>query len=115
MHGRSAHTQKYVVCGTDSEKTIRENYYANKFFFSCKGITLTRGLVDSSEEEAEIKKAMLECSESAIFLCDHYKIGKLGIPVIASPEKIDFFITDVKLTDEWEEILAKSDVKLITV
>jgi DeoR/GlpR family transcriptional regulator of sugar metabolism len=101
--------------GRTAEKTIRENYYANKFFFSCKGITLARGLVDSSEAEAEIKKAMLDCSESAIFLCDKNKIGKLGVPQISGLDRIDCFITDVKLTEEWTDELAKKDVKLINV
>lgn len=101
--------------GRISEKNIRENYYANKFFFSCKGITLARGLVDSSEAEAEIKKAMLDCSESAIFLCDKNKIGKLGVPQISGLNQIDCFITDAKLTEEWTEELAKQDVRLISV
>lgn len=101
--------------GRVAEKTIRENYYANKFFFSCKGVTLARGLVDSSEGEAEIKKAMLACSESAIFLCDKNKVGKLGVPRISDIDKIDQFITDTKLTDEWTTALAEKDVKLVTV
>ncbi len=101
--------------GRTAEKTIRENYYANKFFFSCKGITLSRGLVDSSEAEAEIKKAMLDLSESAIFLCDKNKIGKLGVPQIAGLDRIDCFITDAKLSEEWTEALAKKDVKLLMV
>lgn len=101
--------------GRTAEKTIRENYYANKFFFSCKGITLSHGLVDSSEAEAEIKKAMLDLSESAIFLCDKNKIGKLGVPQIAGLDKIDCFITDAKLSEEWTEALAKKDVKLLMV
>lgn len=101
--------------GRVAEKTIRENYYANKFFFSCKGFTLARGLVDSSEGEAEIKKAMLACSESAIFLCDKNKVGKLGVPRISDIDKIDQFITDTKLTDEWTTALAEKDVKLVTV
>lgn len=101
--------------GRIAEKNIRENYYANKFFFSCKGITLARGLVDSSEAEAEIKKAMLDCSESAIFLCDKNKVGKLGVPQISGLDRIDCFITDAKLAEEWTDELAKQDVRLISV
>lgn len=101
--------------GRVAEHTIKENYYANKCFFSCRGVTLGRGLVDSSEGEAEIKKAMLSCSESSIFLCDKNKIGKIGVPRIASLDDIDVFITDAKLTDEWEKELASKDVKLVTV
>lgn len=92
--------------GRVAEKTIKENYYANKCFFSCRGVTLGRGLVDSSEGEAEIKKAMLSCSESAIFLCDKNKIGKIGVPRISGLDGIDCFITDAQLTDEWQVALA---------
>lgn len=101
--------------GRVAEKNIRENYYANKFFFSCRGVTLTRGLMDSSEEEAEIKKAMLDMSESAIFLCDHNKLGRLGIPIISDLSRIDSIITDIKLTEEWEDVLEKNDIRVITV
>lgn len=101
--------------GRIAEKTIRENYYANKCFFSCKGVTLGRGLVDSSESEAEVKKAMLACSESAIFLCDKNKLGRLGVPRIAQLGKIDCFITDAQLSDEWKEKLAEEDVKVVIV
>ena len=84
-------------------------------FFSCRGVTLGRGLVDSSEGEAEIKKAMLSCSESAIFLCDKNKIGKIGVPRISGLDGIDCFITDAQLTDEWQVALAEQDVKLVEV
>ncbi len=101
--------------GRYAEKMIRQNFAANKFFFSCRGVTLTRGLVDSTEDDAEIKRAMLECSDSAIFLCDHYKLGKMGIPVIGQLESLDKFITDVRLDSEWSEALEKRDVSIITV
>lgn len=95
------------------EKTIRENYFANKVFFSCRGVTIARGLTESNEAEAEIKKAMIDCSESVIFLCDHTKIGKIGVPVIADFSRIDAVITDEKMADEWSRCLAKNDVNLI--
>lgn len=101
--------------GLTAEKTIRENYYADKFFFSCKGITLAHGLADSSESEAEIKKAMLDSSESAVFLCDKNKLGKLGIPKISGLDKIDCIITDARLTEEWTSALAEKDVRLLMV
>ena len=97
------------------EEVIRKNYYANKVFFSCRGVTLVRGLMESSEAEAEIKKAMIECSESAIFLCDRKKLGRLGVPVISGLDKIDCIITDIKLDEEWNQALAENDVRVITV
>ncbi len=99
--------------GRIAEETIRKNYYANKFFFSCRGATIQRGLTDSTEEDAAIKKAMLDSSETAIFLCDYKKLGKLGVPVISDFKKIDTVITDTKMTDEWHEMFDEDDVELI--
>lgn len=101
--------------GRVAEEIIRKHYYANKFFFSCRGVTLHRGLMEANESEAEIKKAMMECSESAILLCDHKKLGRLGVNVVGGLKNIDYFITDVKLDEEWSDALAQNDVNLITV
>ena len=48
-----------------------------------------------------------------MFLCDKNKIGKLGVPRISGLDKIDTFITDERLTDEWEKTLAENDVKVV--
>ena len=109
----TAKNMSYV--GRVAEENIRKNYYANKFFFSCRGVTLHRGLMEANEGEAEIKKAMMECSESSILLCDHKKLGRLGVHMVAGLNMIDYFITDVKLDEEWSDALAQNDVNLITV
>lgn len=101
--------------GRVAEENIRKNYCANKFFFSCRGVTLHRGLMEANESEAEIKKAMMDCSESSILLCDHKKLGRLGVHVVSGLDRIDYFITDVKLDEEWSDALAQSDVNLITI
>lgn len=102
-------------CGRVAEETIRRNYYANKLFFSCRGATILRGLSEASEEEAELKKAMLERSETAIFLCDYTKLGRLGVPAISDLNAIDTMITDIKLTEEWHTMLDDKDVEVVEV
>ena len=37
---------------------------------SCKGLSLEKGVLDSNEEEAEIKKAMLTQAEEVALLVD---------------------------------------------
>lgn len=101
--------------GRIAEKTIRENYYANRCFFSCRGVSMQRGLIDISEEEAEIKRAMVECSENVTFLCDHAKIGKISVPRITDFSKIDCFITDVNLSVDWKNFLESYDIRVIEV
>ena len=101
--------------GRFAECMIREHLAANKFFFSCRGVTLSRGLTDSSEDEAEIKRAMIERSDTTVFLCDHNKLGRLSVPTIAPLGRVDVFITDISLDEEWREALEKSDTDIITV
>lgn len=101
--------------GRFAERMITQNFVANKFFFSCRGVTVSRGMVEVSEDEAEIKRAMMNASDSAVFLCDHSKLGKKGIPVIAPIEKIDTFITDIRLDGEWADALEENDIRIITV
>ncbi len=113
--GGILHQKNMSYIGRIVEDTIRSTYFANKVFFSCRGVTLARGLMESTEAEAQIKKAMIECSESAIFLCDKKKLGRLGVPVISSLSGIDCFITDIKLDEEWNKALEDNDVRLITV
>lgn len=113
--GGMLHKKNMSYIGRIVEETIRENYYANKVFFSCRGVTLSRGLMESTEAEAEIKKAMIESSESAIFLCDKQKLGRLGVPVISSLDRIDCIITDIKLDEEWRRALEEKDVRIINV
>lgn len=112
--GGELNAKNMSYTGRITENTIRDNYFANKIFFSCKGITLNRGLVDSSEGEAEVKKAMIKNSETTIFLCDHNKMGRLGVHSVSAIDSIDFFITDVNLDEEWAQTLENADVNIIT-
>ena len=106
-------TRNMSYMGRVVEQTIRENYFANKVFFSCRGVTIARGFTEHNESEAEVKKAMIDCSESVFALCDHTKIGKIGVPVISDFRRIDTLITDTKMTDEWSKMLAENDINLI--
>lgn len=113
--GGTLNKKNMSYTGRVVEEVIRKNYYANKVFFSCRGVTLSRGLMESGEAEMEIKRAMIECSESAIFLCDQNKLGRLGMHVISPITGVDCIITDIKLDEEWNRALAENDVRLITV
>lgn len=113
--GGRLNTRNMSYVGRFTERMIRENLVANKFFFSCQGVTLSRGMVDASEDEAEIKRAMMDAADSVIFLCDHSKLGRKGIPVIAPIERVDTFITDIRLDREWSDTLQSNDIRIITV
>lgn len=97
--------------GRAAENAIN-NYYANKLFFSCKGFSPIRDLTDSNEQESEIRRTMLRCSNQAIFLCDHTKFDKVGYVNTARLADIDMIITDVPLPDSWSDYIKGSSVRV---
>lgn len=96
--------------GRAAENTI-SNYYANKLFFSCKGFSPKRGLTDSNEQESEIRKTMIRCSNQVVFLCDHTKFDKVGYVNTAKLSDIDLIVTDEPFPVEWAEYGAELSEK----
>ena len=88
--------------GRVAENALR-NFHAEKVFFSCKGFTPSRGLTDSNEQESDLRKLMIGCSNTAVFLCDHSKLDKVGYVTTAQVEDIDLFVTDSETPPEWVE------------
>lgn len=98
--------------GSTAENSL-SSIYANKVFFSCKGFSPSRGLMDSNEQESDMRKKMLSCSNKAVFLCDGTKFDKVGYVATAQLEDIDIMITDTVLSDEWADIIRQKGVELL--
>lgn len=99
--------------GSTAEKVIAEQYFANKLFFSCIGISLLRGLFDPSEEEARVKRKMIEVSDKKILLCDSSKFDLMGIPQVVDFNDIDVLITEKWPGEKWAKELTQLGVELI--
>ena len=67
------HSIAYV--GSETEKFI-SNINADVFFFSSRGYAESGMITDSSEQEVNVKKAMLKNAEKSYYLCDTSKKGK---------------------------------------
>lgn len=88
-----------------------ENLYANKAIISCTAINKNFGITDDSEEEAEIRKVMINNSEQIFLLVDNTKFDDLESHKICSFEKINKLITDKNLLKEWQEILENNKIE----
>lgn len=97
--------------GRAAENAI-SNYYANKLFFSCKGFSPKSELTDSNEQESEVRKTMIRCSNQVIFLCDHTKFDKVGYVNTARLSDIHTIITDSPLPESWKGYLSGSPVHI---
>ncbi len=95
-------TQSYV--GYMSVKNL-ENFFADKAFVSCSGVSIETGLTDNNELEAEIRKIMLRNSNNRFFVADNIKFNKSKLFHIVNLDEIHRVVTDQKLSKEWEKIL----------
>ena len=100
--------------GRFAENCIEKNYFANKMFFSGKGIVRNSGVLESNEQECAIKQQMMKNSTKHYFICDKSKIGRIGFIKLADIENLNGIITDAKIDKEWKAELDEAGVELIT-
>lgn len=79
--------------GISTQKVI-EDYHVDKFFFSCTGFDVKRGISEVHEMQAQIKKKFIDISEKLFLLCDHSKYGMKSLVRIDSLQNVDCLITD---------------------
>ncbi len=111
--GYVSNNQSFV--GTLACNYIQENCYANKVFFSSRGITSAGGILDSNEQEWAIKQCMIKNSDKKYYLCDKSKIERIGFAKLAAFDDIDYFITEKDFDKDLERTLSETEVKVITV
>lgn len=99
--------------GSLAENAVREKYFANKMFFSSRGVTIQAGILDSNEQECAMKKCMIENAQQRIYVCEHSKIDRIGFAKLASFEEIDVFVTDLPLGEEWHKRLDEANTEII--
>lgn len=86
-------SQSYSYVGGDAIRTL-SSYNADVAFFSCHGLTEDGIASDTSIEENEIRKVMIQQSSEAYLLCDKSKLGKKGLNVLCNVKDISGVISD---------------------
>ena len=120
--GAALHTKVYCTGGSLRENSLslvgqgaREymgNFSAQKLFFSCRGIDLENGPMDTSEEEAELRKVMMARSDEIYLLCDSSKFHKKAFYRICGYEKIHTLITDTNPPAAFSQLLRSSGIRI---
>lgn len=121
--GEILHTKVYCVCGRLRENSLSlvgeqakkfiNNYQVETLFFSCRGITKDIGAMDSSDDEAELRKEMIKISKKVVLLCDSTKFDKTAFYKVCELDKIDYIITDKQPNEEWITIFEQHGINLI--
>jgi DeoR/GlpR family transcriptional regulator of sugar metabolism len=70
------------------------HYRVDKVFLGIPALDPRLGLTGPSEEEAAVKRAMLQVSQQIIGLADHTKFGQVMFAHVASASALDILVTD---------------------
>lgn len=98
--------------GPQAENSATQ-YNGDLFFMSCGGISVSKGLTDTNELEAEMKKVMMGCARHVVLLIDHTKINRTGFVKIGPFSKISTIIVDTPLPCDLEDELKNNNVKIV--
>jgi DeoR family myo-inositol catabolism operon transcriptional repressor len=86
---------------------------ANTVFLAATGVSLSKGITNSSTIETEIKKAMMEVSEQIVLLVDHTKFDTVSLVTFADLKDIDILITDQAPPPQYFQYCAEHAVEII--
>lgn len=100
------------LVGIDAINIIK-SLNARIAFIGATGISLTRGISNSSMIEAEIKKAMIRSADKIILMVDNTKFDVASLVTFAELDYIDEIITDVTPDEKYENYFRKNNIKLI--
>lgn len=112
-----------TIGGTFNESTLSmegpmttkfiDYYFVDKTFFSVKGISKERGIMDSKEHLADIKRHMINNAKEVILLADSSKFNHYALMNVVDLEEVDFLVTDYPVDTEWKEFFASKDVEVV--
>lgn len=98
--------------GSITQNTIKK-YNVDIALISCKGLDLEKGILDSNEFEAEIKRSIIKQANKVLLLVDHTKYDKTAFVKLFEYEDIDYIITDREPNEEWMNLLHANNVEVV--
>lgn len=104
----------FSLLGREAER-IMKYYNANKVFLATSALDFEQGLTVISEEEAEMKKAMINSAKTVICLADYSKFHKVALVSFAPLKAIDCLITDNRIPESERRYLKEQGIELIVV
>ncbi|MCC3355857.1 DeoR/GlpR family DNA-binding transcription regulator [Bacillus sp. REN16] len=109
--GGSLLSKSLSFVGPLAERSI-SMYHVNKAFLSCKGVHLSKGLSDSIESQALLKKQMMDIADETILMVDSSKFGTQAFSHISPLHKVDTIITDAKVDNPIIREFEEKEIKI---
>lgn len=80
---------------------------------SCKSLSIEKGVQDSNESEAEIKKLMLEQAEEVALLVDSSKFDQTAFVSLVDLQHVNYIVTDRCPGENWVQFCQEQGIRLI--
>ena len=77
-----------------------ERINVQKVIVGAAGFTIDAGLTDVTEEEAQIKRAMVSAAREVVAVVDHTKLGRTAIATFCRSDQISTLVTDEAASPE---------------
>ncbi len=100
--------------GPSAERAL-DLYHVNKAFISCKGLHMQRGITESNELQALVKRKMIGISDERYLLIDHSKFDVQDFTFVSDLEQIQHVITDSRTTGDAVARLREASVRVVQV
>jgi DeoR family fructose operon transcriptional repressor len=77
----------------------------DKLFLGMGALDRETGLTEPTEDDAAVKRTMIQVAQQVIGLADHSKLGRVAFAYVAPASVIDVLITDdLADCDEFEDL-----------
>lgn len=110
--GGSLKKDELALYGSRVIDTIR-SYHVDKAIISCTALDMDAGYTDAGEDNALVKRAMMESARQTILTVDSGKFDKTAFAQVGNLSKLTALVTDHKPSQAWRDRLNEEGVKLI--
>lgn len=87
-----------------------KNLNISKAFMATTGVSIEKGITNTTYLEAEIKKTLTEISDCIILMADHSKFNKSSFMRYCNLEEIDYFITDEEPSKDYKQFFKQNSI-----
>ncbi len=104
--------ETYSTVGIEAIEAIRK-LNAHTAFLGASGISLAKGVTNSSSIEAEIKRAILQVAERRVLLADWQKFDRASLVTFCTFADIETLVTDRPPPEAYASALAAEGVEVV--
>lgn len=90
-----------------------EKVRVDKLFLSVTGISEDLGLSGPSDQDADVKSAMIAAADRVILLADHTKFGRRSYVRVALLDAVHTIVTDDRTTEEHLHMFEQRGIELV--